>query len=391
VKSINPEALVKELAHTTHVARHDNIIGDLVRAGRPEELLGLAFALEEHGPAFGVRTWELQHVFDRIEFALAMSPGLANAAVLMRVLLIPRKATIQIPSTVALRQRRIASWLGSGQSAESFLALAKRHLGEPQHLELFLCWAQELVVRGESLAGQSVATDLWKRATAAQHGLSILPLQLDPLEIALRASVPNYHERTGGFAPVEPLRRPRLRLVSDRSLPGSVSKTKKEDPPAAEAIRAAVKNWVDASNGTTEATVIAFSRRVLEGEIDARFLCALELACLEGATEADVQVSATSPEHAVTELFSAAANGGAYSGGLDGAYGRLETWRSIGALSGASFEAPFADRADRARRTVWFDVNAGTKWFHHVAWDIALAALRPGGESMAFLAATDRD
>jgi hypothetical protein len=47
--------------------------------------------------------------------------------------------------------------------------------------------------------------------------------------------------------------------------------------------------------------------------------------------------------------------------------------------------------ARQARACDWFSFNAGTSWFEQVAWDIGLAAIRPGRRSLAILAATDTD
>lgn len=40
---------------------------------------------------------------------------------------------------------------------------------------------------------------------------------------------------------------------------------------------------------------------------------------------------------------------------------------------------------------VWYGFGADTKWFEQVAWDIGLAALSPGRQRLAVLAATDTD
>jgi hypothetical protein len=39
----------------------------------------------------------------------------------------------------------------------------------------------------------------------------------------------------------------------------------------------------------------------------------------------------------------------------------------------------------------WFSFDADTNWFYQVAWDIGLAAVRPGRQHLAVLAATDTD
>jgi len=39
----------------------------------------------------------------------------------------------------------------------------------------------------------------------------------------------------------------------------------------------------------------------------------------------------------------------------------------------------------------WISFDADTKWFKQVAWDIGLAAVRPGRQRLAVLAGTDTD
>jgi hypothetical protein len=85
-------------------------------------------------------------------------------------------------------------------------------------------------------------------------------------------------------------------------------------------------------------------------------------------------------DDAVSMLFGAAANGGAYDSGLGGAYGRAATWRSLTALAGGSHVG-----------CAWWIFDAANDWFYRVVWDLGVVCLRPGGHVMAVLAATDSD
>jgi hypothetical protein len=93
-------------------------------------------------------------------------------------------------------------------------------------------------------------------------------------------------------------------------------------------------------------------------------------------------------------LFAAAANGGAYSSGLGGAYGRLAAWTSLGALIDAPATAKPAEidaAAPSAQFLVFGAASSAGGWWHDIAWDIGLLAVRSGGASVAVLAATDTD
>ncbi|MEU3464453.1 DUF6183 family protein [Streptomyces sp. NPDC006733] len=83
--------------------------------------------------------------------------------------------------------------------------------------------------------------------------------------------------------------------------------------------------------------------------------------------------------------------GAAYGATPHRAYGRLAAWRSLGGLTGCPADAPLAQVAERVRRTTWFHMDSAPGWFHGILWDLAVAALRPGGQEIAVLAATDTD
>ena len=47
--------------------------------------------------------------------------------------------------------------------------------------------------------------------------------------------------------------------------------------------------------------------------------------------------------------------------------------------------------ARAAEACTWFSFHAVGDWFYDVAWDFGLIAVRPGGNTLAVLAATDTD
>ncbi|MFE5035151.1 DUF6183 family protein [Streptomyces sp. NPDC056683] len=74
-----------------------------------------------------------------------------------------------------------------------------------------------------------------------------------------------------------------------------------------------------------------------------------------------------------------------------GAYGRLAAWRSLGGLVGAAPDAPIGHTARLVEQAHWFVADPSSDWFCLVAWDLAVAVLRAGGQEIAVLAATDTD
>jgi hypothetical protein len=109
------------------------------------------------------------------------------------------------------------------------------------------------------------------------------------------------------------------------------------------------------------------------------------------AGQARLDVQRTAPDTVFGGLFSAASNGGAYSAGLGGAYGRRAAWTSLGALAGAAEDAEVEAIAALSSRCSFLTFRAPGPWFHDVAWDLGALCLREAGKSVAVLAATDKD
>lgn len=89
-------------------------------------------------------------------------------------------------------------------------------------------------------------------------------------------------------------------------------------------------------------------------------------------------------------MFSAAANGGAYSTHYTAALARLRCWQAIEALCG--FYGEVNSVYEYACKCTWFGFYAtGKSWWYHVSGDIGIACLTPDGMNMAVLASTDTD
>jgi hypothetical protein len=135
-----------------------------------------------------------------------------------------------------------------------------------------------------------------------------------------------------------------------------------------------------------EARVFRASRPLTERDLTLDLLTAVGLDPLQGA----VRAGRVPPGEAACTLFSAACNGGAYNHGHLGAYGRLQLWRSMAGLAGAGRGEGIEALAALAERCLWVSF-AASDWFYGVPWDLGLLVLRPGGASLAVLAATDTD
>jgi hypothetical protein len=385
-------SLLEELAGTRDPRALWPRITEIVARKEPKLLLQFALGIENEASRFSANPWVAESTLDEIERVLALTPGYANAEVLTKILRIPR-GKLSNKDEYA-RIRFAASLLASAQDREVMLrTLGERTLDEVTD-ELFACWLQEAVVRGDELEAEPRARELWRRLKARNHPLSALPLMLDELELGLRGYVPRYELHTSRVAPPRRPSRPprRPRLVHDRD-GAPLTHEAILDLKELEAIRAAPRGWQESSNGRLEVQIFGFGRRCLETEITTDFLASLGVNCSQGQEgENGPGLSIIAVSRALNVLFAASANGGAYGGARRGAYGRLDAWSSVAGLAGMMLEAGFEKIIKTAEASSWLELDtASLPWFERVAWDLGLCVLRPDGHSLAILAATDTD
>lgn len=152
---------------------------------------------------------------------------------------------------------------------------------------------------------------------------------------------------------------------------------------------AAVRHWLEESNGMVAAQEFWSASPVSPDDFAAVFERLALTAWPTGETRARLH-PATS-DRVLQVLLTAAVRSPAYGNGMFGAYGRLAAWRSLGGLVGAAPDAPINHTAMLVEQAHWFIADPSSDWFHQVAWDLAVAALRPGGQEITVLTATDTD
>jgi hypothetical protein len=238
------------------------------------------------------------------------------------------------------------------------------------------------------------AHDLVKQAG---HALAWLPLELTELE---RELYPRLFSRDGGgghgapFGPQRRIGKAEYRAIEEEArgkAPAIAIYPGIHTADELERLGAAIRNWEMLSNGKAESAIIDLEGVFQPEHVTAELLLSLGLNCLHGANAGQVLLRPLPPSLAFGFLYAAAANGGAYNEGDHSAYGRLEAWRSIGALAGLSGDADTASVQRVALGCSWRYFEAPTPWFRQVAWDFGIAALRPDGRTLAVLAATDTD
>ncbi|MDB4945524.1 MAG: hypothetical protein JWP97_5058 [Labilithrix sp.] len=369
------------------------VVDRMSRESRVPDLLALAAALEaaSEGPALA----SFEAVADHVEEVLALSPGVERIDALFTLLGTERTRSVQRPRPRDTRIRAFASRLGHGQSKDALLASIGR--AEGRHTEVLACWMHEVVLRGTALDREPTALGLQRRLVDDQHPLGDLPLVL----LAAEAEAPTYMPMYGANAISKAIARLETGPASARTMPppGEQSPptvTLASDASSDKRLLEAVQPWTSGSNGRAEAKVFTLTPPI-GGAAPGRWLLrALPLTCLEKAQ--GLRAERAGSEAVWGALFAAAANGGAYSSGLGGAYGRRAAWTSLGALvdaPGAALASDIDALADRCSFLVFGasrgDGADGEGFFYDVAWDVGVLAVRSGGGSVAVLAATDSD
>ena len=378
---------MKGLGRAKRVERQFQAVQRLADARRFDELVELAGMLEAEGKP---TAWQFASVFEQIERVLAITPSPQSAWALLKVARLPRVNTF--PSGQPSRERSLASMLGFAQARDTLVGVLERRDRWPETTELLACWVQEHVLRSGPLDSSAPVATFWEELRQRNDPLGALPLRLLPEEEACRRCLPHYGPLSAGWGaalgpievgPAEPTsgeaisRRGRLRVVQEH--------------PAEDALTAAVRLWAVESNGCTEARIFDVTPPIATACLSSDDLLALDLQSLAGAASADVQLRRVSLAEAVALLFSAAANGGAYGGKAYAAYGRIGAWQSIAALAGRPSQLSLAQRAEAANACDWHSFFANCEWFCGVAWDVGLVCIRPGGGTIAVVAATDTD
>ncbi len=335
---------------------------------------------------------------------LALTPGAANAEWAARLATQTRHPGQLVPPP--RRIRRTAGLLAAGQPAEYLTPLfTARPADSGPALDFLGCLAQEMVLRHGEVSDPG-ATDAVGRLDAAGHPLAVLPLFLLTPERQL--TLPSYHYRGGSAAlPYGPYRPSAPPGGPAHPLP--VPAEDVTDAAASQLIRTAVEGWVTDSRGTAEARVFRFGPVLAPAMLAGASLAALPVQALAGDPVPEIAEREAAAADVFRILFAAAAGGGAYGGGLGGAYGRLAAWQSLAGLTGEAKPGagagagpvagvPDADSvagidgvAAAASAARYLTFSARSRWYRQVAWDIGIAALRPGGRTIAVLTATDTD
>jgi hypothetical protein len=357
-----------------NVGEHWAFTEGCVREGRFDVLEGIGRQMIAECD-FAPPDWRERSVFDHLMTWLALEddergPSLALSffsAVPVNV----------VPKFLDIARAETASKVASAQSPET---IEKLLLNLPE-LETAALLLHESVVRGKLVGFTPASFELSRRLSSVNHPLGWLPLEL--LHIENRLPVRD-HSRTGSgwsIPKIDNLPDPAdLEILSPDRTFVEVHNLKR-----VELIGAADADWRNFSNGRNEVRI--FEARPFGQVSLATTLPGLGLECVADEIETIENV----PVEAVfQQLFAISSNGGAYNRGCFGAYGRLNAWKSLAGLCGATLEGNAEDILESAMACRWGKFQGGD-WFYDIFWDLGVVCLNPERGELVVVAATDVD
>jgi hypothetical protein len=294
------------------------------------------------------------------------------------------------------RRYEIIPQLVQFQSLAILMEMFRQHSSQPHFHDRLARLVQELVIRGFDVKN-TAASKFWnEHIQSSGHPLAWLPLELMLCEYYLVELLPHFSNqgqscRLAFVGSEHALQNARAISASSMAqdsiqwIENSLSHHESTN------MCAAVNNWRQESNGRIEARCFTADRTMLPGEVTPTELLSLQLECLAETSASQIALARADIQEVLELLFGAAATGAAYNDGIGAAYGRLEAWRSLGALAGADTDATLEEVAMTAKKCAWLTFSAKSSWYCDVAWDLGIVALRADGRTLAILAATDTD
>jgi hypothetical protein len=346
-------------------------------------------------------TWNgLNSTLDRLEAAMAqLSPAADTLACLHLLLTERRGAESYFPRNSRMYDMRYyAALMASSRSGTELLSMLERASHDrSMPIESLALVLYEAALRGKVSGEEPAVLRLHDKIKQTNHPLVWLPLGFTELEKELPLRWYNRGGGGGHAMPFGPKRRigksgrKTVEAEANGSMPTAGTYPAIHTAQELDRLQAATRNWCERSNGKSEGAIFDLRAACEPEYITADLLLSLGLTCLQGVAADHVLLRPLLPSEAFGIMYAAAANGGAYSNGNQNAYGRLEAWLSMGALTGSPEEADALSVLRAADSCAWLYFEAPTPWFRQVAWDFGIAALRPDGRTLAVLAATDTD
>lgn len=324
---------------------------------------------------FELHDWKERSIFERLMECLVFGNDETGAWIALSVL--PKFESSARATYLENARAQTAAKVAFVHSSDTIEHL----LVKLPELETAALLFHEAIVRGKLIGATTASVAIYKRLKAEGHPLAWLPLEL--LHIETELPLRSYSKGAGGWGLPE-LKIPIASVEFDTGtvLPAFVEI---QDEKRVELIGAADENWRNFSNGRNEVRIFEVSPY---GSLSIeKTLPALGI---ESAASGAKFEEVVTLEAVFQHLFAISANGGAYSRGCCGAYGRLNAWKSLAGLCGTTLEMDAEEILETAMACRWGKFQGG-EWFYDIFWDLGVVCLNPEREELVVLAATDVD
>lgn len=358
---------------------HFSHIDALAASGDFATISAIIHGLLDQSERFDLWRFPAQSVFNAATATLAQSNNTDAIEAVLELFDLLSMSDLARRSLVYLRQW--ASMIGSTSSLSTIMPL----LVSGKYDEMMLYVVHELLMYGHDCDLPEVYE---LRQRQQPHIFARLPLQRLPAEMQSAQVLRKYSKRGSGHSSVSLPQHHEI-APADSSLPLPLNLTITTNDEQQSLLTAQVEPWFELFNGVYDLAVRMCEPPLQPNHVGTALVERLNLQPLANSTHHHAwKVDLARVWQAI---FSAAATGGSYEHGWNGALGRWWTWRIIALLIGMNHDDPVHAIAEYAQRCAWFTIQTNSPWFNHDSVDLFFGVMRPDNQTFVVVAATDTD
>jgi len=372
----NKEEFILKLRNCTNFAEHQQQIEIWGRRRKPKILYELFMDLDNVvSKNYGINNHIPESFKEHILRALTLTKGQENTEYAFALV---------IKYVHSLKLRIIASMLALGQDKEILIKVISQHSEKLELHGFYQMIIQELVIRKELFFGNLKLEKLSSSLKTSK--LSRLPLNLTSIETKLYSCIYGIGNCIGGRA--TPLFNNEVPIdynEKQTSLNQQINLI--EHSVLEKQCLSAIDNWLLESNGKGFVKIGELGSTEIEIEEIIGTLFQNEF-----TDKTKVRVARSTPHRIFSMLYSASANGGAYSNGEECAYGRLKAWQSFLGLCGYLFEKDKVNTIiEELENFIWFEFVSSTWFYRQLSWDIGIVCIDKRNKKVHSMIGTDTD
>jgi hypothetical protein len=364
---MNIEKFVDEIEQVNNVGLQWQVIEKLAKEN-PTLLININHTIGKRIKNIN-KQWQLSACRERILESLCLTNGLVQLTSVLSIISngLPEKEV-----------RRAASMIAQCQRFDN-ISKAICNLDEESNMGYFVCLlAQELLIRKVDLSTSKDLKEVVESHTKKNDLFRQIPLHLTEIEKVFGLTVHGIGVSGGGtmFG--------LSTLTFTKIFPNDIEIQIQEN----DLIVTAVADWRNNSNGQ----LIGLSGTYQGSNLKASELI-ISLHNQYNSKKTDqLKIQPQHLEDVFSIIFSASANGGAYTAGEYGAFARLKTWQTLAAIGGLNLaEVACEDVITKLKQYEFYEFITNSNWFYDYILDLGILALDSRNNRYSILTATDTD